>query len=135
MAGFGNAVENKVLDHLTGVADYPTPSPLYLALLTVAAGEADTAGTLTEANYTGYARLQVPRGDWTVASAGATATRVAKQFADCTAGTSTVIGWALVNSSAGAGDVVMFGSLTSVTISTTQTPASVASGALSMAVD
>lgn len=139
LAGFSDAVENKILDHLARgtTAPYATPSPLYMALLTTAATDASTSASLVEANYTGYARKQVPAGDWSAASAGAIATSVQEAFAACTAGTSTVIGFALspISTTGGAGDVVMFGSVTSVTISTTQTPATIASGALSMTLD
>jgi hypothetical protein len=137
MAGFSNAVENKVLDHLTGKAAYTSPAPLYMGLVTVAVAETDTSASVTEATYTGYARLQVPAADWGSAASGAVATAVQKAFAACTAGTSTVIGWLLspISGTAGAGDVVMFGTCPSVTISTTQTPPTVASGALSMTLD
>lgn len=137
LAGFSDAVEVKVLNHLTGKTAYTSPGPLYLALTTAAVGDTDTSASLTEANYTGYARVQIPSTDWATASAGSVATSAQKAFADCTAGSSTVIGWALspISTTAGAGDVVMYGTCASVTITTTQTPATVASGALSMSLD
>lgn len=139
LAGFSDAVENKILDHLARgtTAPYSTPSPLYLALLTSAASDSSTSASLVEANYTGYARLQVPAADWAAASAGAIATSTQKAFAACTAGSSTVIGWALspISTTGGAGDVVMYGTATSVVISTTQTPATIGSGVLSMTLD
>lgn len=137
MPGFSDAVENKVLDHLTGKTAYTSPAPLYMALLTTVASDTSTSASLVEANYTGYARLQVPAADWNAAASGAVATAVQKAFAACTAGTSTVIGWALspIAATAGAGDVVMYGTAPSVTISTTQTPATVNAGGLSMALD
>lgn len=137
MPGFSNAVENKVLDLLTGKAAYASPAPLYMALLTSAAADTDTSASLVEANYTGYARKQIPAADWNAAAAGAVATAVQEAFAACTAGTSTVIAWALspVAGTGGAGDVVMYGTCASVTISTTQTPPTVAAGALSLSLD
>lgn len=137
MPGFSDTVENKILDHLTGKTAYPAPAPLYMALLTTVASDTSTSASLVEANYTGYVRLQVPAADWNAAVAGAVATAVQKAFANCTAGTSTVIGWALtpVAATGGAGDVVMYGTAPSVTISTTQTPPTVAAGGLSMALD
>lgn len=139
MAGFSDAVENKILDHLARgtTAPYATPAPLYICLLTTGASDTSTSASLVEANYTGYVRKQAPAADWAAASAGSIATSVQEAFAACTGGTSTVIGWALspIAATAGAGDVVMYGTCTSVTISTTQTPATVAAGALSLTLD
>lgn len=139
LAGFSDAVEKKVLDHLTGKTAYTSPAPLYLALCTSAVADTDTSASLVEANYTGYARLQIPAADWNAASGTAAAATNANQklFAACTGGTSTIIGWALtpVSTTGGAGDVVMFGTCTSTVISTTQTPATVNAGALSISLD
>lgn len=136
MPGLSNAVELKVLEHLVAKTSYTMPtSPLYLALVTVAVAETDTGATLTEAAYTGYARKSVAGTDWAAAAAGAIANANAITFAACTAGTSTVIGFALVTSSAGAGDVIAFGTLASLVVSTTQTPVNFAAGALSVTAD
>lgn len=137
MASLGDAVEKKILDHLTGKAAYTSPAPLYLALCTVVPDDTSTGASVTEAGYTGYARKQVPAADWS-AAAGAGAevhNAVQEQFAACTAGTSTIIGWALVTSASGAGDVVAWGTATSTVISTTQTPATVAASGLSVGLD
>ena len=135
MAGLSNAVENKVLDDLTGKTTYTITSPTYLALLTTAAGEGDTAGSLVEANYTGYARKAIAAADMSAASAGATANTVAQTFATCTAGSSIIIGWGLCSSASGAGDLIFFGTCSSTTISTTQTPPTIAISALSLTAD
>lgn len=138
LAGFSDAVEKKVLEHIVGKTTYTVTAPTYLALVTVAVIEGDTAGTLTEATYTGYARKSVAAADWNTAGGGATSAITnanAITFAACTAGTSTVIGWALCSSSSGAGDVIMFGTCTSVVISSTQTPATIAISALSLGLD
>lgn len=134
MPGIGNTVEGKLLDHLTAKTAYGTPGPLKLALLTVAAGETDTSATLVRASYTGYADKSIVAADWNAAGAdGAVETAVQEAFAACTGGTSTVIAWALVDSTAT--DVVMYGTCPSVTISTTQTPATIAAGGVSMTLD
>lgn len=139
LAGFSDAVEKKILDHITGKTSWasPTVNGLYLALTTVAVTDADTAGTLTEAGYTGYARKQVVPADMTAAAGTTSETHnsVTETFANCTASSSTVIGWALCSSSSGAGDVVMFGTCTSTVISTTQTPATIAASGLSLTLD
>ena len=136
MAGLSNAVELLVLEHLVAKTSYTMPaSPLYLALTTVAVAETDTAGTLTEASYTGYARKSVAGTDWGSASAGQIANANAITFAACTAGTSTVIGFALVTTSSGAGAIQVYGTLASLVVSVTQTPVSFAVGALTITAD
>lgn len=135
MAGFSNAVENKILDHVFGDGTYTVTAPTYLALTTAAVLETDTAASITEANYTGYARLAVAAADMSAAASGSKTNSNPLTFAACTAGTSTVIGFAIVSTSSGAGDVILFGTLPSVTISTTQTPATVAIGALVATLD
>ena len=135
MPGFSDYCEKKVLDHVSGKTAFAQPS-LFLALTTVAVVDADTGSTITEANYTGYARKAMPAADWNAAS-GTTATvtnAAQEQFAACTAGTSTVIGWALCDALT-VGNVILFGTCPSFTVSTTQTPVTVAAGALSLSLD
>lgn len=139
LAGFSDAVEKKVIDHLTGKTAYTSPAPLYLALTTQAVADTDTSASIVEPNYTGYGRIQIPAVDWNAAAGTTAAATNANQklFGACTAGTSTVIGWALtpVATTGGAGDIVWFGTCTSTVISTTQTPATVNAGALSVGID
>lgn len=137
ITGLSDAVEKKVLDHLTGKAAYTSPAPLYLALCTAVPQDSDSGATLSEATYTGYARKQVPAADWNAASglAAAVTTAVQEQFAACTAGSSTIIGWALVASASGAGDVVTGGTCATTVVSTTQTPATVPAGGISVSLD
>ena len=131
MAGFGDAVENKLLDHIFNDAAYSAPSP-YLALGTAAINESDVAATFggtTEANYTSYARVAIAGSDMNPASAGSKNNVNAITFPGCTGGTSTVIAWCVTSAGPArlaAGDVIVFGTCTSTVISTTQTPPSVA---------
>lgn len=134
MAGATNNVENKLLELLTGKTAFATPT-VWVALVTVAVTETDTGATLTEATYTGYARKSTAGGDWAAAVAGAIENANAITFANATAGTSAVLGFALVDSASGAGNVLLFGTLPTVTISATQTPASFAVGALDATAD
>ncbi len=131
MAGFSDVWENLILDHVSGKTALPAIATGYLALTTVAVAETHTGSTITEAAYTGYARKAVAPADMSAASAGATSNSVAQTFAACTAGTSTVIGWAFC-SALTAGNVLMFGTCTSTVISTTQTPATIAISALAL---
>lgn len=134
MAGFSDAVENKVLDHVFGDGTYTVTSPVYLALTTVAVTDSMTGSTITEANYTGYSRLAINATDMNAASGGSKTNGNALTFPACTAGSSTVIGFAICSASTG-GDVILYGTLPSVTISTTQTPATIAVGALTATLD
>ena len=131
MAGFSNFMEIEVLNSVFG--DHATinlfTAPTYLALTTTAVGETDTGSTLTEANYTGYARKAIAAADMSAASAGSKTNSNALTFAACTASSSTVIGWAQCSAST-AGEIGVFGTCTSTVISTTQTPATVAIGGL-----
>src|SRR4029077_11088323 len=122
MAGRSNAVELKVLELLVGKTAYTVTAPLFLALTTSAVAETDTAGSITEAAYTGYARKSVAAADWGAAAAGQIANVNAITFAACTGGTSTLLGFALCTSSSGAGDIQAFGTLPSLVVSPTQTP-------------
>lgn len=136
MAGFSDYLEKKVLDHVVGKTSFTMPSSVYVALVTVAVTDADTGSTITEANYTGYARKLTAGSDWNAAT-GTTAVSTSANslaFAACTAGSSTVIGWALVDASS-AGNILAYGTCTSVVISATQTPATIAAGALSVGLD
>lgn len=139
LAGFSDAVEKKVIDHITGKSSYTSPAPLYLHLTTVAVNDSDTAATITSATYTGYAPLQIPAVDWNAASGTTAAATNANQklFNSCTGGSSTIIGWALspVSTAGGSGDITFFGTCSSTVVSTTQTPATVNAGALSVSVD
>jgi hypothetical protein len=135
-AGYSNFAENEVLDSSMG--DHATinifTAPTHLALTTVAVAETDTGSTITEANYTGYARKSIAAADLGAAASGSKSNSAQQQFAACTAGSSVVIGWALCTAST-AGNVIFFGTCTSTTISSTQTPATVAVGALTATLD
>lgn len=135
MAGFADAIENKILDHLYKATTLTPPNPLFLALTTGAVNETHAGNTITEAAYTGYARLSLAPAAFTAASAGETHNSAQQTFPACTALTSTVIGWAMVGSSSGAGDIYHFGTCTSTVISTTQTPPTINASALSLALD
>ncbi len=136
MPGMSNAVELNVLELLTAKTAYTVTSPLYLALvITNAVVETDTAATITEANYTGYARKSVAGTDWAAAAAGAISNANAITFAACTAGTSTVIGFALCTTASGAGAIQVYGTLASLSVSATSTPVTFAVGALTITAD
>jgi hypothetical protein len=135
MSGFSQNYATKVLEYITKKKALAEPTT-WLALCTVVPTNASTGATITEANYTGYARKEVPAAEWEAAVAG-TPSSIANEksftFAAVTAGTSTVIGWALCdNATIGAGNIVMWGTAASTVLSTTQTPATVAAKVLSL---
>lgn len=121
MAGFSNATELAILDAVGGGSAFGPGGTLYLALVTVAVGESDTGSSITEAGYTSYARKSFTSSDWNAASAGAKTNLNALAFAQATGGSATVIGFAIVTASS-AGTILMFGTLTSASISTGITP-------------
>lgn len=128
MASKSDYAENKVLDHMFGDGTFGAVTA-YLALCTVVPTDASTGSTLTEANYTGYARLAISASDMSAASSGSKTNSAALTFAACTAGTSTVIGFAVCDASTN-GNVLYWGTVTSKVIDTSNTPATVAIGAL-----
>lgn len=135
-ASFSDYLENKVNDHVNGKTSFTMPATTALALCTVVPTDASTGATITEAAYTGYARKVVAGADWNASASGSATTANQLQFAACTGSSSTVIGWAYLDSSTtGAGNVLYWGTCTSTVISSTQTPATIAAGALSLALD
>ena len=133
MASFSDYLENKILDHIFNDSAYTAPTP-YLALCTAAVTDASTGSSITEANYTGYARKAIAAADMSAASGGSKTNSAAITFAACTAGTSTVTYWAICDALT-AGNVLCWGTCTSTVISTTQTPATIAVGGLVVTLD
>ena len=126
--------ETHLLELIVGKTGYSTPTT-FVALCTTVPTSADTGSTIVEATYTGYAR-KATAGDWGSASAGTPSTifnSSAITFAPCTGGTSTIIGFAIVdNGSTGAGNMLAWGSCASTVISVTQTPPTFAINALEL---
>lgn len=134
MASFSDYAENKILDHALGKASWTMPTTVALALCTTVPTDASTGSTIVEANYTGYARLRVAAADLNAAASGSSSNANVLTFAACTAGSSTVIGFALCDALT-VGNAIAWGTCSSTVISTTQTPATVAAGALVVTLD
>lgn len=96
-----------------GLQNSAAAGSLYVALHTADPGEAGTQST-SEASYTGYARVAVARtvGGWTV-SGPSVSNAASVQFGECTAGSSTVTHFSIGVDSAGAGQIIVSGALTS----------------------
>jgi len=131
---FSEYAASAILGHAVGKTAWTMPS-VWAALCTVTPTSTSTGATITEATYTGYARLATA-GDWGSPTSAIPCTifnSTALTFAACTAGTSTVVGMVLVDSvTIGAGNVIAWGSVASTVISVTQTPATFAINALEL---
>jgi hypothetical protein len=133
-ASIGNAVENKILDHIVNNTSYTMPTPS-LGLWTSTVDDTSTAATAGELTYTTYARQSISSTNMSPAASGSVTNDVAITFPAVSAGGGTVTFWMLCSSSSGAGDNICWGTATSTVISTTQTPPTVAIGGFIITLD
>ena len=104
MAGnLTNYLENKLLDHFLGTTAYTMPTPVYVALFTVAPGD---AGGGTEVTGGSYARQTAA---FTAASSGATSNSGNIDFTGMPAATTVAI--AIFDAST-SGNMLVHGTLT-----------------------
>ncbi len=135
MASFSDYLENKVLDHVFGDGSYTSPTA-YVGLWTSALTDASTGATAGEATYTGYARIIINASDMSAAASGSKTNSAAITFAACTGSTSTITYFGIFDSvTVGAGNMLMWGTVTSKVIDTSNTPATIAIGALVCTLD
>lgn len=94
-----------------GLQNSAAAGSFYVALHTSDPGEAGNQ-TTSEASYTGYARVGIARtaGGFTVSGAQVSNTATT-QFAECTAGSSTVTHFSVGLLASGAGDILYSGAL------------------------
>lgn len=133
LASFSDYLENKILDHVFGDGAYTSPTA-YVALCTTVPTDASTGSNIVEANYTGYARLIINASDMSAAAAGSKTNSAALTFAACTAGSSTIIGFAICDALT-VGNMLMWGTVTSKVIDTTATPPTIQASALVCTLD
>jgi hypothetical protein len=97
---------------IAGLQNSAAAGSFHISLHTADPGEAGSQ-TTNEASYTGYARVAVNRtaGGWTRSTSTISNTALV-QFAQCTAGSSTVTHFGIGTDSTGAGNLVFKGSLT-----------------------
>lgn len=109
---FSDYLENEILNHLFGGADYARPATVYLALVTAAPNDASTGDTIVEADYTGYARLAIINDavQWPASVAGQKQNGAVLIFPECTAGQSDVTHFALLDAALG-GNILGYGAL------------------------
>ena len=112
MAGsVSNYAAHKILDHIVGKTSFTMPT-VWVALCTAAPTDASIGSTLVEATYTDYARKSTAGSDWDVAAGRVTANAAAITFVICSASSSTVSHFALVDSATTAqGNVLAWGAL------------------------
>lgn len=130
-----NTTENATLKmHLQGTdPSYRAGATQYLALFT--ADPTETGSLANEATYTGYARVALTKASaWT--DGGSTFTNASLiQFGACTAGSSTVTHFAVVDTSAGAVSQMIIGALSASLAVTSGIQPQFAAGALSISAD
>jgi len=130
-----NDTENATLKmHLTGTdPSYRSGATQYLALFTGDPGE--SASLAAEATYTGYSRVALTKATaWT--DGGATFTNAALvQFGACSAGSSVITHFAVVDTASGAVSQMISGALSSSLSVSTGIQPQFAIGALSISAD
>lgn len=130
---YNDYAEGKILEHSVGKSSWTMPTT-YLALLTTVATDASTGSTIVEASFTGYARKKVEGTEYGAASGGVIKNSGTITFAECTAGTSTIKGWALCDALT-VGNAIAWGTATETVISTTQTPPTISANDLEISLD
>ena len=129
MASKSDYLENVILDHVLSDGAFTEPANIYMALCTATPTDASTGTSITEANYTGYARKEILATDLSAAASGSKTNSAAITFAACTGGASTIIGFAIVDALT-LGNILYWGTVTSKVIDTSNTPPTIAIGAL-----
>lgn len=127
---------SRLVDHLNGKTAFTMPATVAMALATAAPTSTTTGATLTEANYTGYAEVTIAGAGWNAATAATPSVATnngAITFGNNTGSPNTLLGFGIKDSATlAAGNMLWYGTLASVTITTTQTPPTVASASLSV---
>lgn len=130
-----NTTENAALKMFLQGTDpsYRSGATQYLALFTADPGE--TASLAAEAAYTGYARVALTKASaWT--DNGSTFNNAALvQFGACTAGTSAITHFAVVDTASGAVALMISGALSSTLNVSSGIQPQFAAGALSISAD
>ena len=133
---FSNAAETEILNHIfVGTAlSWAGNANLWLALHTADPGEAGTA-TTNEANYTGYARVQLTRASDITVSGNQISNTNLEQFPVCTAGSSVCTHVSIVTTSGGAGTIIASGALNASVSVVTGIQPQFSAGALVLSLD
>jgi hypothetical protein len=134
--GISQSMMHQLLDHAIGKLAFTFPATVAMSLDTANPSSTSTGASQAETVYTGYGRQTLAGAAFVAATTATPAVSTNSgtiTFANCTGTGSTLLGFTLDDSATiGAGNVLWFGGLTSTSISTTQTPPTVAAGALSL---
>jgi hypothetical protein len=141
--GWSDVWENQIIDQENQKTRFPAlVDPFYIALSILAFTDSDGATAANDGShkptYTGYAPAQVNSSVMGAASGGSSSNGSAIAYAACTAGSSTIVAFANVqgiSSTNVSGELRKYGTCTSVTVSTTQTPATFATSAYTTTAD
>lgn len=129
MGSFSDYLELEFLDHVLKVGDYASPTNIYIALYTAAPSD---AGGGTEVSASGYARVN--HDTYTTASGGASSNSGAISFGTAGSAWGTVTHFGLFDDSA-AGNLLMWGTLSSSRTISTGDTCQFADGALDVTLD
>lgn len=101
MGSFSDYLENEILDHVFGGADYTRPATLYIALST--ADPTDDGSAIAEPTVGSYARKSVTNNvtNWPAAASGAKANGTAITFVQSTAAWGTITHFAIFDALTG----------------------------------
>lgn len=134
----------KTIEEWAGGVAFAAPANVYLALLTVTPDDTSTGATVTETDYASYARTQIGTGNnqtdaWNAATGTTTATVTNKNAISCPtatgASTNPIIAVAVLDSGTiGAGNILVWATVTSTAIANGDTP-KVNASALSLVED
>jgi len=107
---FTDYLENEVLDHILGGADYTRPATVYIALSTTQ--PSDNGSGFTEPAVGSYARVAVTNNatEWPAASGGSKANANAVQFPTATADWGLITHFGIFDDPT-AGNLLMWGDL------------------------
>ncbi len=135
IAGLGSLVSQKILAHILGKTEYAKPAATYCALLTsmpatnkVTAKEIEETYEVKSATITNYARKEVK---WNAATESGEVAKIVNEnlleWATLIGGPVTVVGYAIVTVTSGAGDCTGAAKLEATAeIGTGHTPATMA---------
>lgn len=132
MSAASNFLENKILDHVLTATAYTQPSR-YIALFTASPGEAGSFTNEISTSGTAYARQAVT---FAAASSGSSATNATVTFPTATANWGTITHVAVVDgATAGAGNVLFYGAVTTSKQIDTGDTFQISSGNLTISLD
>ena len=110
---FSDYMENELLDHILGGADYARPASVDIALCTAAVTDADTGSTITEPVGNGYARQNVTNNatQWPAASGGSKQNGQEVAYPQATGSWGTITHYAVLEG--GTSNIMVHGALNS----------------------